>query len=219
MDVMQDGIARLVVVFAVTLQNFMVPERIFERDERRIGLFPHTNEEDERLLADKSLVVVHPPHAVMQYFPFMHEVGGRVGNHADKCAPLVVFERQVLLGNRGEFLVQFLFRLSVCLCPLRGILVYSHIVPVSEIMREAILRQRHIQTEIVAGFEIVEIGVCIGVLCGDVIEEFLPLLTREKFAYGCKRIVVPQVYIAKAQAETLYALAQTLNCTIEELIQ
>ena len=62
---MQDGIARLVVVFAVALQNFMVLERIFERDERRIGLFPHTNEEDERLLADKSLVVVHPPHAVV----------------------------------------------------------------------------------------------------------------------------------------------------------
>ena len=62
-------------------------------------------------------------------------------------------------------------------------------------MREAILRQGHIQTEIVAGFEIVEIGVCIGVLCGDVIEEFFSFHTREKFAYGCKRIVVSQVYL------------------------
>ena len=73
---MQDGIARFVVVFAVALQNFMVLERVFERDERRIGLFPHTNEEDERLLADKPLVVIHSAHAVVKHFPFAHKVGG-----------------------------------------------------------------------------------------------------------------------------------------------
>ena len=90
---MQDVFARLVVVFAVALQNLMIAERVFERDERRIRLLFCTDEEDERFFADKTPVLVHSPDAVAQYFSFADEIGGGAGDDADKGAALVMFER------------------------------------------------------------------------------------------------------------------------------
>lgn len=64
-DVVQNVFARFVVVLTVALQDFMVAKRVFERNERRIGLLLFADKEDERFLADKTLVIVHPSYAVI----------------------------------------------------------------------------------------------------------------------------------------------------------
>lgn len=62
-----------------------------------------------------------------------------------------------------------------------------------EVVGEYVFIFGHIQSEIIACFEIVEICVSVGILFGYVIEEFLALRTLEKFAYGRKGVIVPQI--------------------------
>ena len=64
-DIVRNVFARFVVVLTVALQDFMVAERVFERNERCIGLLLFADKEDERFLADKTLVIVHPSHTVI----------------------------------------------------------------------------------------------------------------------------------------------------------
>ena len=64
-DMVQDILARLVVMLTVALQNFVVAERVFERHERSIRLFLCADKEDERFFTDKTLVIVHTSNAVM----------------------------------------------------------------------------------------------------------------------------------------------------------
>ena len=100
-NVMQDIFARLVVVLTVALQDFMVAERVFERNERCIGLFLCAAKEYQRFFTDKALVIVHTPNAVMQRFTFADKVSRRAGNDANEGAALIVFERQILFCNHG----------------------------------------------------------------------------------------------------------------------
>ena len=83
-DVVQNVVARFVVVFSVALQNFVVAERIFERHKRGIRLLLCTDKEDKRFLADKALIVIHAPHAVIQQFAFADQVGRGAGDDTDK---------------------------------------------------------------------------------------------------------------------------------------
>ena len=46
-DVVQNIFARLMVVFAIALQDFVTARRVFERHERNIRAFFCANEEDE----------------------------------------------------------------------------------------------------------------------------------------------------------------------------
>ena len=82
-----------------------------------------------------------------------------------------MLQGQVFLRNSGELRIQFfaLFRIFHSL--FRGVLVYADVVPAFEVVRKAVLLLGHIQAEILAGFEIVEIGVRIGVLLRDIIKE------------------------------------------------
>ena len=64
-DIVQNVFARFVVVLTVALQDFMVAERVFERNERCIGLLLFADKEDERFFAYKALVIVHPSHTVI----------------------------------------------------------------------------------------------------------------------------------------------------------
>lgn len=64
-DVMQNIFARFVVVCTVALQDFVIAERVFQRYEWRIRLLFCADEENERFFADKALVIIHTPYAVV----------------------------------------------------------------------------------------------------------------------------------------------------------
>ena len=159
------------VVLAVALQDFVTARRVFERHERNIRAFLCANEEDERFFTDKALVVVHPSHAMVQRFSFTDKVSRTSCDDADKRAPLRVLQGQVFLRNGGELRVQFLSLFRVFHSLFRGVLVYADVVPAFEVAREAVLLFGYIQAEILAGFDIVEIGMWIGALFGDIIKE------------------------------------------------
>ena len=91
-DIVQNVFARLMVVFAVALQDFVTARRVFERHERYIRAFLCADEEDERFFADKTLVVVHPSHAMVQRFSFTDKVSRTSCDDADKRAPLCVLQ-------------------------------------------------------------------------------------------------------------------------------
>ena len=83
-DVVQNIFARLMVVFAIALQDFVTARRVFERHERNIRAFLCADEEDERFFSHHALVVVHPSHAMMQRFSFTDKVSRTSCDHADK---------------------------------------------------------------------------------------------------------------------------------------
>ena len=168
---MKNIFVRLVVVFAVALQDFVTARRVFERHERNIRAILCADEEDERFFADKTLVVVHSSHAMMQRFSFTDKVSWTFCDDADKCAPFRVLQGQVFLRNGGKLRVQFLALFRVFHSLFRCVLVYADVVPAFEVVRETVFLFGHIQTEILAGFEIVEIGVRIGALLRDIIKE------------------------------------------------
>ena len=64
-DVVQDILARFMVVLSITLQDFVTVRRVFERHEQSIRLFLCADKEDERFFTDKTLVIVHPSYAVI----------------------------------------------------------------------------------------------------------------------------------------------------------
>ena len=170
-DIVQNGFARLMVVFAVTLQDFVTARRVFERHERYIRAVFCADEEDERFFSHHALVVVHPSHAMVQSLALTDKVCRTSCDDADKCAPFRVLQGQVFFRNGGKLRVQFLALFRVFHSLFRGVLVYADVVPAFEIVREAVLFFGHIQAEILAGFEIVEIGMRIGVLLRDIIKE------------------------------------------------
>ena len=170
-DIVQNILARLMVVFAVTLQDFVTARRVFERHERYIRAVLCADEEDERFFSHHTLVVVHPSHAMMQRFSFTDKVSRTSCDNADKRASLCVLQGQIFLRNGGKLRVQFLALFRVFHRFFRGVLVYADVVPAFEVVREAVLLFGYIQTEILAGFEIVEIGMRIGALFRDIIKE------------------------------------------------
>lgn len=102
---MQNVLARFVVVLSVALQDFMVAKRVFERNERCIGLFLCANEEYKRFFAYKALVVIHSAYTMVQHIALMDEICRASCDDADEGAALIVFERQIFFGYGGEFFV------------------------------------------------------------------------------------------------------------------
>ena len=84
---MKNVLARLMVVFAVALQDFVTARRVFERHERNIRAILCADEEDERFFADKTLIVVHPSHAMVQRLALTDQVCWTSCDDADKRAP------------------------------------------------------------------------------------------------------------------------------------
>lgn len=168
---MKNVLARLMVVFAVALQDFVTARRVFERHERYIRAVFCADKEDERFFSHHALVVVHSSHTMMQRLAFTDKVSRASCDDADKRAPFRVLQGQVFLRNGGELRIQFLALFRVFHCLFRGVLVYADVVPAFEIVREAILLFGHIQAEILAGFQIVEIGMRIGAFLRDIIKE------------------------------------------------
>ena len=138
-DVVQNVFARFVVVFSVALQDFMVAERVFERNERCIGLLLFADEEYKRFFAYKALVVIHSAYTMVQHIALMDEVCRASCDYADKGALLIVFKRQVFFGDTGKLFIQLLFRLPVCFRSRRGVLVYANVMPAFEVVRKAVL--------------------------------------------------------------------------------
>ena len=122
-DIVQNVLARLMVVFAVALQDFVTARRVFERHERNIRAILCADEEDERFFSHHALVVVHPSHAMMQRFSLTDKVSRTSCNDADKHAPLCVLQGQVFLRNCGELRIQFLALFRVFHSLFRGVLV------------------------------------------------------------------------------------------------
>ena len=168
------------VVLAVTLQDFVAAWRVFERHERNIRAVLCTDEEDERFFSHHALVVVHPSHAMMQRFSLTDKICRTSCDNADKRAPLCVLQGQVFLRDGGELRVQFFALLRVFHSLFRGVLVYAYVVPAFEVVREAVLLFGHIQAEVLAGFEIVEIGMRIGALLRNIIKEPFEFLAFEQ---------------------------------------
>ena len=168
---MQYVFARFVVVFSVTLQDFVTARRVFERHERNIRAVLCADKEDERFFSHHALIVVHPSHAMMQRFSLTDKVSRASCNDADKRAPFRVLQGQVFLRNGGELRVQFFALFRVFHSLFRGVFVNSDIVPAFEVVRKAVLLFAHIQAEMPAGFQIVEIGVRIGAFFRDIIKE------------------------------------------------
>ena len=73
-DIVQNVFARLMVVFAIALQDFVTARRVFERHERNIRAILCADEEDERFFSHHALVVVHPYHALVQRFTLTDKV-------------------------------------------------------------------------------------------------------------------------------------------------
>ena len=159
------------VVLAVALQDFVTARRVFERHERYIRAILCADEENERFFSHHALVVVHPSHAMVQRFSFTDKVSRTSCDDADKRASFRVLQGQVFLRNGGELRVQFLTLFRVFHSLFCSVFVYADVVPAFEIVREAVLFFGHIQAEILAGFEIVEISVRIGAFFGDIIKE------------------------------------------------
>ena len=88
--------------------------------------------------------------------------------------------------------IQFLALFRVFHSLFRGVLVYADVVPAFEIVREAVLFFGHIQAEILAGFEIVEIGVRIGAFLRDIIKEPFEFFTFEQLLQRFERAIVDQ---------------------------
>ena len=101
---------------------------------------------------------------MLEAFSLADEICRTSCNDADKGAFLIVFERQILFGDAGKSFIQFLFRLLVFLRLFRGILVDADVMPALEIVRKTVLLFGHVQAESLTGFEIVEIGIGVGVL-------------------------------------------------------
>ena len=169
--IVQNILARFVVVFAVALQDFVIARRIFERHERYIRAVLCTDEEDERLFSHHALVVIHSSHAMVQRFSLTDKVSRTSCDNADKRAPFCVLQGQVFLRNGGELRIQFLALFRIFHSLFRCVLVYADVVPAFKVVREAVLLFGHIQVEVLAGFEIVEISVRIGALFCDIIKE------------------------------------------------
>ena len=104
-DIMQNILARLMVVLAVALQDFVTARRVFERHERNIRAFFCTDKEDERFFSHHALVVVHPSHAMVQSLAFTDKVCRTSCDDADKRASFRVLQGQVFLRNCGELRV------------------------------------------------------------------------------------------------------------------
>ena len=108
---------------------------------------------------------------MVQRFSFTDKVSRTSCDDADKRASFRVLQGHVFLRNGGELRVQFLSLFRVFHSLFRGVLVYAYVVPAFEVVRETVLLFGHIQAEILAGFEIVEIGMRIGALLCDIIKE------------------------------------------------
>ena len=105
---MQDIVVGLFIVACIALQYLMGFERVFECHERLFRLVLCADKEDERFFLCEPQIILHPPDAVMQSFTLFNEVGGRFSDHADKGASLVMLQREILFGNFGKLLHEFL---------------------------------------------------------------------------------------------------------------
>lgn len=158
----------------------MTAWRVFERHERNIRAILCADKEDERFFSHHALVVVHSSHAVMQRLALTDKVSRTSCDDADKRAPFRVLQGQIFLRNGGELCIQFFALLRVLHSLFRGVLVYADVVPAFEVVRETVLLFAHIQTEVLAGFEIVEIGVRISAFFRDIIKEPFEFLAFEQ---------------------------------------
>lgn len=181
---MKNIIARLMIVFAVALQDFVTARRIFERHERYIRTILCSDEEDERFFSYHALVVVHSAHAMVQHFSFTDKVSRTSCDDADKRAPFRVLQGHVSLRNGGKLRIQFLslFRVFHSLCS--AVFVNTDIVPAFEIAGQKVAIQRQVQPQMFAGFEIVDIRRNSGVLFCYVSKEFFKVFAFERFSYN-----------------------------------
>ena len=63
----------------------------------------------------------------------------------------------------------------------RGILVNADIMHAFEVAGEPVFLLRHIETEMVAGFDVIEVSVRIGLLGREIIDKALPFLAGKHF--------------------------------------
>ena len=129
---------------------------------------------------------------MMQCLAFTDKVSRISCDDADKRASFRVLQGHVFLCNGGKLRIQFLALFRVFHSLFRGVLVYAYVVPAFEVVRETVLLFGHIQAEILAGFEVVEIGVRIGLLFCYKIEESLKVFAFEQFFDRSKTAVVDQ---------------------------
>lgn len=177
---MQNAVVGLRVVVAVTLQNCFARRGVLHRDEGRIGAFFRANKENKRFFADEFLVVVKPPDTIMQGISFGDEFGRGFGDNSHKRTPFIVLQASIFVGNFGETGVQFFTFLPVLDSLCSAVFVNTDIVPAPEVAGEKIAFERHIESQINAGFHIVRIGADIGVLHRNVSAKVFEISVLEK---------------------------------------
>ena len=70
---LQNALARLGIVIAVTLQYLLVLNRIFQRNERNVRRGNIADKENKRFFSHEFLVVTHTPDAVVQIIAFVYQ--------------------------------------------------------------------------------------------------------------------------------------------------
>ena len=152
--------------------------------ERRIGVFLRADKENEGFFADEFLVVVKLPDTMMQGVSFGDEFGRGFGDNSHKRTPFVVLQASIFVGNFGKTGVQLFTLLSVRYSFCGAVFVNTDIVPAPEFVGEKIAFERHIESQINAGFHIVCIGADIGVLRRNVSAKVFEISVFEKLFDG-----------------------------------
>ena len=179
--------------YAVRLQ------RIFERYERLFGLVLCADKENERLLFCKSLIIVHSPHAVVHEFALADQIGGAFRYNADKGAPLIVLQGRILLGDLGKPLHKLLLFAGFFERLFLYVLPRAQIVGVGKVFGEQVAFQGHINAEILAGVQVVEIQSVGDVVLLGVVEILFQFPTFKEFADGSCAAVPFKLPLAKEE--------------------
>ena len=130
------------------------------------------------------MVVIHSSYAVVQCVTFRDEVCGGTRNNCHERTSLVMLESGVFFRDCFKPRVKFFAFVCACDCHCGAVFVYADIVPAPEFVGEKIAFERHIESQINAGFHIVRIGAGIGFLCCEVFAKVFEISVFEKLFDG-----------------------------------
>lgn len=121
---------------------------------------------------------------MVQCIPFRDEVCGGTRDNCHERASLVMLESGVFFRDCFKPRVKFFAFVFACDCHCGAVFVYADIVPAPEVAGEKIAFERHIKSQINAGFHVIRIGVDIGVLHRNVSAKVFEIFVLEKLFNG-----------------------------------
>lgn len=158
-DEFQNAVVGRRIVISVTLQYFSSARRVFNGNERHVGLFFRADKENQRVFPHEFLIVPHPTNAMIEQFAFTDKLGRTLRNHGDINGLVVVFKPRILVCNGGESIVKCFPFFFVLYRFCGGVFVDADIVPTLEIVGITVFIFDHIQTEILTSVKIIPIRI------------------------------------------------------------